>query len=217
MITEKARPEILTLVRQHYPQLAERNLQEEIANEGTIMHFKTGSLIMDFGAYIKVMPLIIKGSIKVSREDEQGNELFLYYLTPGEACSMSFTCCLMDKKSEIRTVAEENTTLIGIPTRFMDEWMSQYPSWKNFVMTSYDNRMLELIRTIDSIAFKKMDERLIDYLQQKAEANNNRTLSATHQEIAYDLNASREAVSRLLKQLEKDGVVRLGRSRIELL
>lgn len=217
MITEKARPEILSLIRQYYPQLAERNLQEEIGNEGTIMHFKAGSLIMDFGAYVKIMPLIIKGSIKVSREDEEGNELFLYYLKPGETCSMSFTCCLMDKKSEIRTVAEEDTTLIGIPTRFMDEWMSRYPSWKNFVMTSYDNRMLELVRTIDSIAFKKMDERLMDYLEQKAEANDSRTLNATHQEIAYDLNASREAVSRLLKQLEKDGVVQLGRNRIELL
>lgn len=217
MITEKARPEILSLIRQHYPQLAERNLQDEIANEGTIMHFKTGSLIMDFGAYVKIMPLIIKGSIKVSREDDEGNELFLYYLKPGETCSMSFTCCLMDKKSEIRTVAEEDTTLIGIPTRFMDEWMSRYPSWKNFVMTSYDNRMLELVRTIDSIAFKKMDERLVDYLEQKAEANGSQTLNATHQEIAYDLNASREAVSRLLKQLEKDGVVQLGRNRIDLL
>jgi CRP/FNR family transcriptional regulator len=217
MITEKARPEILSLIRQHYPQLAERNLQEDIANEGTIMHFKSGSLIMDFGAYVKIMPLIIKGSIKVSREDEEGNELFLYYLMPGETCSMSFTCCLMDKKSEIRTVAEEDTTLIGIPTRFMDEWMSRYPSWKNFVMTSYDNRMMELVRTIDSIAFKKMDQRLMEYLEQKAEANNNHTLNATHQEIAYDLNASREAVSRLLKQLEKDGVVQLGRNRIELL
>ncbi|MEQ8707225.1 MAG: Crp/Fnr family transcriptional regulator [Phaeodactylibacter sp.] len=217
MITEKARPEILSLIRQHYPQLAERNLQEEIAKEGTIMHFKSGSMIMDFGAYVKIMPLIIKGSIKVSREDEEGNELFLYYLTPGETCSMSFTCCLMDKKSEIRTVAEEDTTLIGIPTRFMDEWMSRYPSWKNYVMTSYDNRLLELVRTIDSIAFKKMDERLLEYLEQKAKANNNRTLSATHQEIAYDLNASREAVSRLLKQLERDGVVKLGRNRIELL
>ena len=129
---------------------------------------------------------------------------------------MSFTCCMMDKRSEIRTVAEEDTTLIGIPTRYMDEWMGRYPSWKNFVMTSYDKRMLELVRTIDSIAFKKMDERLMDYLEKKAEANNSRTLHATHQEIAYDLNASREAISRLLKKLENDGELELGRNRIEL-
>lgn len=217
MITENTKSEILSLIRKNYPQIAERQLQEDIAEVGNIMHFKAGELIMDFGAYVKLVPLIIEGSIKVSREDEEGNELFLYYLQPGETCSMSFTCCLMDKKSEIRTVAEENTTLIGIPTRYMDEWMSRYPSWKNFVMTSYDRRMLELVYTIDSIAFKKMDERLLDYLEKKAEANNNRTLQATHQEIAYDLNASREAVSRLLKQLEKDGIVELGRNRIKLL
>lgn len=217
MIAERARPEVLSLIRQHYPQIAERNLQDEIADVATIMHFKAGELIMDFGAYVKLVPLIIEGSIKVSREDEEGHELFLYYLQPGETCSMSFTCCLMDKKSEIRTMAEEDTTLIGIPTRYMDLWMTRYPSWKNFVMTSYDRRMMELVRTIDSIAFKKMDERLLDYLEKKAEANKNRTLQATHQEIAYDLNASREAVSRLLKQLEKDGVVALGRNRIELL
>jgi CRP/FNR family transcriptional regulator len=217
MITQNAKDEVLALLRKNYPQIAERQLQDEIADVGTIMQFKAGELIMDFGAYVKLIPLIIEGSIKVSREDEEGNELFLYYLQPGETCSMSFTCCLMDKKSEIRTVAEENTTLIGIPTRYMDEWMTRYPSWKNFVMTSYDRRMLELVYTIDSIAFKKMDERLLEYLERKAEANNNRTLNATHQEIAYDLNASREAVSRLLKQLEKEGVVALGRNRIELL
>ncbi|MCB0570949.1 MAG: Crp/Fnr family transcriptional regulator [Phaeodactylibacter sp.] len=209
--------EILALVRKYYPQIAERGLQDEIAKMGKVMQFKAGEVIMDFGSYVKLVPLIIEGSIKVSREDEDGNELFLYYLQPGETCSMSFTCCMMNKKSEIRTIAEEDTLIIGIPTRFMDEWMGRFQSWKNFVMTSYDNRMLELVRTIDSIAFKKMDERLLQYLERKAEANKSRTLNATHQEIAYDLNASREAISRLLKQLEKDGLVELGRNRIELL
>ncbi len=209
--------DILNLIRKYYPQIAERPLQEEIAKVGKVMQFKTGEVIMDYGSYVKLVPLIIEGSIKVSREDEDGNELFLYYLQPGETCSMSFTCCMMNKKSEIRTIAEEDTLIIGIPTRFMDEWMGRYQSWKNFVMTSYDNRMLELVRTIDNIAFKKMDERLLHYLEKKAEANKSRTLNATHQEIAYDLNASREAVSRLLKQLENDGLVELGRNRIELL
>jgi CRP/FNR family transcriptional regulator len=208
--------EILGLIRKHYPQIAERALQEEIAKVGKVVHFKEGDLIMDYGSYIKLVPIILEGSIKVSREDEDGNELFLYYLRPGETCSMSFTCCMMNKKSEIRTIAEEDTTIIGVPNRYMDEWMGRYQSWKNFVMTSYDNRMLELVRTIDSIAFKKMDERLVEYLQKKAEATGSKTLNATHQEIAYDMNASREAVSRLLKQLEKAGRLKLGRNRIEL-
>ena len=123
----------------------------------------------------------------------------------------------MHKRSEIRTIAEEETTLIGIPIRYVDEWMTRYQSWKNFVMKTYDFRMMELIRTIDDIAFKKMDERLVSLLEKKAEATDSRIIQATHQELAYDLNASREAVSRLLKQLENEGVVRLGRNKIELL
>lgn len=209
--------EILNLVRKQFPQIAERALQEEIATAGKLISFEAGEIIMDFGAYVRMVPLVLEGSIKVAREDEEGHELFLYYLHPGETCSMSFTCCMMNKKSEIRTEAEEQTLVIGIPTRLADEWMSRYMSWKNFVMTSYDQRMLELVYTLDSIAFKKMDERLLDYLDKKASAVNSQVLSATHQEIAYDLNASREAISRLLKQLEKEGSVKLGRNRIELL
>ncbi len=209
--------QIQALLRKHYPQIAEKGLQDEIARVGKVMHFKAGETIMDFGAYIRIVPLIIEGSIKVSREDEEGNELFLYYLLPGQTCSMSFTCCMMNKKSEIRTVAEEDTTLIGIPNRYMDEWMSRYQSWKNFVMLSYDNRMLELVKTIDNIAFTRMDERLLDYLSKKTEATGSMVINATHQQIAYDLNASREAVSRLLKKLEKDGALKLGRNKIELM
>jgi CRP/FNR family transcriptional regulator len=156
------------------------------------------------------------GAIKVSREDEDGHELFLYYLQGGQTCSMSFTCCMMNKKSEIRTIAEENTKMIGIPIRYVDEWMTKYQSWKNFVMQTYDFRMMELVRTIDSIAFHHMDERLLAYLDKKAKATHSKIINATHQEIAYDLNASREAVSRLLKQLENDGRVKLGRNKIEL-
>lgn len=210
-------PEVLDLVRKHFPQIAERQLQEEVARVGKIMKFEAGKVIMDFGSYIRIVPLVLTGSIKVSREDDEGNELFLYYLHPGETCSMSFTCCMMNKRSEIRTTAEEDTVLIGIPTHAADNWMTKYTSWKNFVMSSYDQRMLELVYTLDNIAFKKMDERLLDYLEKKSQAIQSRTLHATHQEIAYDLNASREAVSRLLKQLEREGHVSLGRNRIELL
>jgi CRP/FNR family transcriptional regulator len=124
---------------------------------------------------------------------------------------------MMNKRSEIRTVAEEDTTMIGIPIRYMDDWMSRYQSWKNFVMRTYDARMLEMVKTIDSIAFKKMDERLMQYLESKSKAIQSKVISSTHQEIAYDLNASREAISRLLKQMEKAHIVKLGRNKIELL
>jgi len=207
---------ILDLVRKHFPNIAEKALQEEIATVGKLTEFSAGTTIMDVGQYVKLVPLVIEGAIKVSREDEDGHELFLYYLQGGQTCSMSFTCCMMNKKSEIRTIAEENTRMIGIPIRYVDEWMTKYQSWKNFVMQTYDYRMMELVRTIDSIAFHHMDERLLEYLSKKAKATNSKVISTTHQEIAYDLNASREAVSRLLKQLENDGRVKLGRNKIEL-
>lgn len=208
--------QILDLIRKHFPQIAEKALQEEIATLGKLTEYSAGTTIMDVGQYVKIVPLVIEGSIKVSREDENGHELFLYYLQSGETCSMSFTCCMMNKKSEIRTIAEENTRMIGIPIRYVDEWMSKYQSWKNFVMQTYDQRMMELVRTIDSIAFQHMDERLLSYLHKKAQAIHSKVINATHQEIAYDLNASREAVSRLLKQLENEGQLKLGRNKIEL-
>jgi CRP/FNR family transcriptional regulator, anaerobic regulatory protein len=207
---------ILDLVRKNFPNIAEKALQEEIATVGKLTEFSAGTVIMDVGQYVKLVPLVIEGAIKVSREDEDGHELFLYYLQGGQTCSMSFTCCMMNKKSEIRTIAEENTKMIGIPIRYVDEWMTKYQSWKNFVMQTYDFRMMELVRTIDSIAFHHMDERLLAYLDKKAKATHSKVINATHQEIAYDLNASREAVSRLLKQLENDGRVKLGRNKIEL-
>lgn len=214
MMTEEQ--QIREYLRKYYSNIAELGLQEEIAHIGKVMEFKAGEIIMDFGAYVKLIPLVVEGSIKVSREGDDGGEIFLYYLQPGESCTMSFTCCMMNKRSEIRTQAEEDTIVIAIPIRYMDDWMSRYQSWKNFVMMSYDHRMKELIRTIDEIAFKKMDERLLTYLQKKAQVTGSKTLNATHQEIAYDLNASREAVSRLLKQLEHDGYVNLGRNKITL-
>ena len=124
---------------------------------------------------------------------------------------------MRQKKSSIRTVAEDDTVLIALPVRYVDAWMSRFATWKNFVLRTYDQRFDELLRSLDSIAFKQMDRRLWEYLEKKAEAHQSRLILATHQSIANDLNASREAISRLLKQLEKLNRVRLGRNQIELL
>ncbi len=211
-------PQLLELVKKHFSSINEKALQEEIAKVGRLMHFKRGERIMDFGAYIKMVPLVISGSIKVVREHDEGDhEIFLYFLNGGETCSMSFSCCMMNKRSDIRTTAEDDTSLIGIPIKYVDEWMMKFPTWKNFVMRSYDQRMQELVRTIDHIVFHNMDERLLQYLQKKSVATTSNTIQTTHQDIAHDLNASREAVSRLLKKLENMGKIKLGRNKIELL
>ena len=211
-------PEIIDLLNQKFPEISEVELQKEIASVGMIKEFQAGEVIMNFGSYVKLVPLVVKGSIKVVREDEDdGRELLLYFLNEGETCSMSFSCCMANKQSDIRTTTEDDTKLIAIPVKYVDEWMSKYKSWKRFVMRSYDGRMQEMIKTIDSIAFKKMDERLLNYLKQRAEANQTKTIQSTHQEIAADLNASRETISRLLKQLEKNGIIILNRNKIDLL
>ena len=149
----------LDLVRKYYPQLSEPKLQAEIAQHASLHHFPAGEMIQDYGQYIHMVPLILKGSIKVTRMDDDGNELFLYYLNEGETCSMSFICCMTEKRSAIRTVAEDEVEMLGIPIKLVDDWMSRYRSWKNFVMQAYDKRLYELVRTVDSIAFRKMDER----------------------------------------------------------
>lgn len=208
--------DIPPLLRQHFPQLAEPQLLEEIAEIGRILEFPAGEVMMDYGSYIKFIPLLIAGSIKVSREAEDGSELFLYFLTAGESCTMSFSCCMADKRSAIRTTAEEDTTILAIPSRYLDDWMMRYRSWKNFVMQAYDARLLELVETIDQIAFKQLDERLLEYLEKRAAVHDSQELQTTHQQIADDLHVSREAVSRLLKTLEKQGRVGLGRNRVTL-
>lgn len=215
---DQPNPEILHFIKDQFPKITEPKLQDEIAQVGKVYHFKAGDVIMDFGNYVRLVPLVVKGSIKVVREDEERDrEIFLYFLGKGDTCSMSFSCCMMNKRSDIRTTAEDDTTVIGIPIKYVDTWMMKFQSWKNFVMSSYDQRMQELVKTIDSIAFSNMDERLLKYLQQKSEANDSNIIKTTHQDIAYDLNASREAVSRLLKALENIGRIKLGRNKIELL
>jgi len=209
---------ILKLVRNKFSAITDRNLQEEIAKVGKLMEFKEGEVIMNFGSYIKMVPLVVGGSIKVTREDEvDGKEILLYFLNAGETCSMSFTCCMTDKKAVIRTEAEEEATIIGIPIQYVDQWMTKYPNWKNFVMKSYDNRMLELVKVIDNIAFKDLGGRMENYLKKLSQSLNGKAIHRTHQQIADDLNVSREAVSRLLKKLEKMKVVKLGRNEIQLL
>ena len=206
-----------SLVRKAFPFFSDQQLLDEIRQHAVLLTFSAGATVMDYGENVRLVPLVLKGSLKVMRENEEGQELFLYFLNAGESCSMSFTCCMASKKSSVRAIAEEDTVLLGVPARFVDEWIGRFPVWKQFVLRSYDQRMLELINAIDSIAFKRLDERLMDYLRQKAETRLNHEIHATHQEIALDLNASREAISRLLKQLENMGQVELGRNRIKVL
>lgn len=203
-------------VHQYFPNFVEPQLQEEIAQSGKIHHFVDADVIMDYGGNIRMLPLIISGTLKITRRGPDGSELFLYYLTRGDSCTMTFTCCMSDKTSEIRAVAEAPTVVLGLPQGKLDEWMMKYKSWKNFVLQAYDRRMMEMMDTIDQISFSRLDQRLVQYLHRSSAVNDEAVVYTTHQHIADDLNVSREAVSRLLKTLEKQGYISLGRNRINI-
>lgn len=204
-------------LKESYGNQFEEALLSEIAQVGTFKEVQAGHKLMEIGEYIKGMPLLISGAIKVMREDSDGDELLLYYLEQGDTCSMTMSCCMGQARSEIRAVAETDARLIMIPIRKMEEWTAKYRSWRNFVFESYNNRLNEMLQTIDSIAFLNMDERLVQYLREKARINQDDTIHNTHQEIAYDLHSSRVVISRLLKKLEQLGKIELHRNYIKIL
>ncbi len=204
-------------VIENYKDFFEKELLEEIIRDGVYKVAPAGKLIVGIGNYITSIPLLLSGAIKIMREDIDGNELLLYYLEKGESCSMTMTCCIGNKRSEIKAVAEMNTEMIFIPISKMEEWSAKYKSWRNFVFNSYSNRLNELFETIDNIAFKKMDKRLLDYLLEKKQVLQKNIIYITHQEIAYEMNTSRVVISRLLKKLEQLKKVKLHRNYIEIL
>lgn len=208
---------MLKELKENYAHLFEDELLQEINNVGTFKEVKQGDELIRIGQYIKSMPLLLHGAIKILREDDEGFELLLYYLERGETCAMTLSCCTGNTKSAIRAIAERDSTLIMIPVEKLDEWASKYASWRTFIFSSYHNRLNEILDTVDNIAFKKMDQRLLHYLKEKAKFNSDHLIKSTHQEIAYDLHTSRVVVSRLLKQLEKEKMIKLKRNSIELL
>jgi CRP/FNR family transcriptional regulator len=207
---------MLNNLKENFSHIFEDDLIEEICQVGTLREIKEGEKLIEIGDYVKSMPLLISGAIKILREDDDGDELLLYFLERGDTCAMTLTCCLGQTKSEIRAIAELDTTLIMIPIQKMEEWTGKYKSWRNFVFQSYHERLKEMLETIDSIAFYNMDERLVKYLQNKQKVTNDTFINSTHQEIAYELHTSRVVVSRLLKKLESMGKIELFRNSIKI-
>lgn len=201
----------------NYGHLFEKELLNEILSIGEYKKVIEGAELIDIGSNIKFMPLVISGAIKILREDENGDELVLYFIEQGDTCAMTITCCLGQSKSKIRAVAERDTEIIMIPVQMIAEWMNKYQSWQNFILQSYHERMQELLEAIDTIAFLNMDERLLKYLKDKAMVNRSEVISVTHKEIANDLHTSRVVISRLLKALEIKGEITLNRNQITVL
>lgn len=193
----------------------EKALRQEILDRGTVVELSAGNELIRLGQYIKTFPILLEGHVKVTRNDAEGRELLLYFLNPGDTCSMALTCCLGDQQSNINATAEENCMLVQLPTDCIDQWMNQFPSWKTYVMYAYRKRFDELLETIDAIAFLELDDRLVRFFYARFKATGETTYQGTHLDIANYLNSSREVVSRLLKQMEAKGMVNLKRGLID--
>lgn len=215
-VQEIEQEKIAEVLANSFPGIRSLELKRSIMENGTLIDVPEGTLMMEVGSVIKSIPMLISGSIKIMREDDDGNEILIYYLQAGETCAMSLTCCMANETSKIKAVVVSDVQMIRIPVRFMEDWMA-YPDWRNFVMGTYRQRFEELLNSFDSVAFNNMDQRLIEFLKTKGELRNSDSINMSHQEIATDLHTSREVVSRLLKQMEKRGMIRLGRNQVVLL
>ncbi len=204
-------------LEERFGQLFEPELIGDFVRKGEVHTLKAGETIIDIGQTVRIMPIIISGIVKISRIDEEGRELLLYYVNPNESCAMSFTCCMQHHPSEIKAEAEEDVEMLAVPASLMDEWLVKYPSWKNFVMKTIHNRFNEMLKAIDQIAFQKLDERLISYLKEKSKVTGSSLINLSHEQIANELASSRVVISRLLKKLENDNKLLLYRNQIKLL
>ena len=202
------------LVKKRFP-FFESGLRDAILNEGTYREFDAGEELIREDQFIRSFPIVISGVIKVCRTDEAGNELLLYYLRPGEVCTVSLTCCMDRTRSRVKAITEEATTVILVPVELLDNWMTKYQTWKEYVMRSVQKRFDELLDALDSIAFLKMDERLEKFFIDRYKTTRTTLFEGSHQDVAQAMNSSREVISRLLKQMEKRGMVVLSRGRID--
>lgn len=193
------------------------SLIDDIEKNAIVQEFNAGDVIMRTGQYIKNTVLVLSGKIKIYREDDDGGEFFMYYLQPGQACAISMICATKNETSQIMAKVVEDEELVMVPLPLMDKWMMQHRSWYEFVIDTYRSRFEEVLEVVNSIAFRAMDERLEFYLKRHKDACGCSDLKLSHQEIATELNTSREVISRLLKKLEQRGAVQLHRNHIELL
>lgn len=202
------------LVRTQFP-FFESGLRSAISEVGIFKEFAQDQELIREDQFIRAFPIVLSGLIKVCRTDEAGNELLLYYMRPGEVCTVSLICCMDRTRSRVKAIAEETTTVVLIPVELLDNWMTQFQTWKEYVMRAMQMRFDELLNALDSIAFLKMDERLERFFRDRYRSSGLKIYEGSHQEVALALNSSREVISRLLKKMEKNGMITLYRGRID--
>lgn len=206
----------LEMLRAQLGFVLEDALLEEMAQVAKIRETATDEVVVNVGDHLQMIPIVIEGSIKISRENKDGDELLLYYIEGGDTCAMSLQCCTRKIDSQIKATSMEPSLLLMFPTEYMERWLDQFKTWRQFIMDSYHTRMLELMESIDAIAFMNLDQRLLKYLSDQAKILGSLEIHLTHQQVADDLHSSRVVISRLLKQLEIKGEIKLLRNKIIL-
>ena len=194
--------------------LFEPKLINEICQVGNLKVYQADQVLIDVGMVITHLPVVVSGSIKVLTEDKEGDELLLYYLETGDTCAVTLNCCTKKAKSTITAIAETKAEIIFVPIEKMEEWMVKYKTWRNYVLDSYNERFNEMLVAIDNIVFNSMEQRLEKYIRDKVLISKDATLNLTHQDIASDLHSSRVVISRLMKKLEKNKVIKQSRNKI---
>jgi CRP/FNR family transcriptional regulator len=191
-------------------------LIEKLREHGFQKEYSAGDIILNDNANIRAIPIVIKGSAKVMRTDSDNKEILLYYLKPGESCIMSFLGGMHHEVSKVKVIADEDTEIFFLPTEKVSFLLKEFPQWLDYIFMLYNKRFEELLDVVNAVAFKKMDERLLNFIKKKCEHTNSKTLNITHEQIANELGTARVVVSRLLKQMEDEGLVQLGRNKITL-
>ncbi len=191
-------------------------IKDKLFEYGYAKTFSEGDIILNENAYIKAIPIVTSGSIRVMRTDEEGKELLLYYIKAGESCIMSFLGGIHHDTSKVKAIAEEPTEILFIPIDKVTSLIKDYPEWLDYIFRLYHKRFEELLDVVNAVAFKKMDERLLNFIKKKSEMANSHTLYVTHEQLANELGTVRVVVSRLLRQMEEEGLVKLGRNKITL-
>lgn len=191
-------------------------VKKALIQYGTVRSYHAGEIIVSEDSYIRSIPIVLSGSIKVMQSDEHGNELLLYFIETGESCIMSFLGGIHQEKSKIKAIAEEDTQLLTVPIEKVYQFIKDYPQWLDYIFRLYHKRFEELLQVVNAVAFTRIDERLLQLLRKKSEVIQSKAINITHEQLAIELGTARTVVSRLLKQLEQAGQLTLSRNRIIL-
>lgn len=194
----------------------DEGLKQEISKEAKLVEVEAGTPILKEGSYVKTIPILLSGLVKVVKQETGGKELLLYYIYPLESCIISINCCINDLKSRVKAIAEEDSKAILVPSRFIGEWQRKYPSFNRFVLGLYQKRFDDVLDAYNALAFQSIDDRLISYLKARSKALGSSMIKATHQDLADELGVARETISRMLKKLELEGKVSLLRGCVEV-